>query len=103
MALLVPSLMPSPVASHVTGFSDDNESVEDGVYRPSPYVSEGDEMDDSMVNLFGKKKKGFKTKTTPSKRKIGHQIMTRGKEYQFLIGGRNGKMFLVVGVWELQT
>ncbi|KAJ1379680.1 type II toxin-antitoxin system HipA family toxin [Sesbania bispinosa] len=54
MASPVPSFMPLLVASYVTDFSDDNESVEDSVYRPSPYVSEGDEMDDSVVNLSRK-------------------------------------------------
>ncbi|KAJ1378134.1 proteoglycan 4-like [Sesbania bispinosa] len=55
--------------------SDDYESVEDSAYKPSPIVSEDDDMDDSLV----KKKSGIKSKTTPVKRKIGAASNDKGK------------------------
>ncbi|KAJ1380533.1 hypothetical protein SESBI_45938 [Sesbania bispinosa] len=87
---LVPSAMPSPdhtpVASPVTDFSNDYESVEDKAYRPSPHVSEGDEMDDSVVDHSGMKKNGLKT---PTNRKKGASSNEKGEEVS--VSGRRKK------------
>ncbi|KAJ1441929.1 circumsporozoite protein-like [Sesbania bispinosa] len=45
----IPSPLPSPIPSHVhSEFSDDYESAEDSVYRPSPHVSDVDESNDQV-------------------------------------------------------
>ncbi|KAJ1419451.1 hypothetical protein SESBI_15006 [Sesbania bispinosa] len=74
----VGSPLHTPVSSPihmVSDDSDDYESVEDSAYKPSPFVSEDDDMNDSVV----KKKRGIKSKTTPVKRKIGATSNDKGK------------------------
>ncbi|KAJ1387132.1 hypothetical protein SESBI_40210 [Sesbania bispinosa] len=57
----VPSPVHTLVPSPVTDFSDDYESVDDSAYRPSPYVSEGDEVEAGAVNICGKRRMGTST------------------------------------------
>ncbi|KAJ1414566.1 hypothetical protein SESBI_18816 [Sesbania bispinosa] len=73
----IESPLQTPVNSpiHMSDDSDDYESAEDSAYKPSPIVSEDDDMDDSVV----KKKSGIKSKTTPVKRKIGAAGNDKGK------------------------
>ncbi|KAJ1425616.1 hypothetical protein SESBI_10969 [Sesbania bispinosa] len=73
----VESPLQTPVNSPIHMMSDDSddyESVEDSAYKPSPIVSEDDDMDDSVV-----KKSEIKSKTTPVKRKIGATSNDNGK------------------------
>ncbi|KAJ1399391.1 hypothetical protein SESBI_30325 [Sesbania bispinosa] len=69
----VGSPLHTPMSSPIQMMSDDSD--EDSAYIPSPVVSEDDDMDDSVV----KKKRGFKSKTTPVKRKIRATSNDKGK------------------------
>ncbi|KAJ1387333.1 proteoglycan 4-like [Sesbania bispinosa] len=73
----VESPLQTPVNSpiHMSDDSDDYGSAEDSAYKPSPIVSEDDDMDDNVV----KKNSGIKRKTTPVKRKIGAAGNDKGK------------------------
>ncbi|KAJ1376901.1 hypothetical protein SESBI_49442 [Sesbania bispinosa] len=55
--------------------SDDYESAKNSAYKPSPTVSEDDDMDDSVV----KDKSGIKSKNTPVKRKKAAASNDKGK------------------------